>query len=105
MSKYQSSLPLFDPPIVPPPRVVEPNSTVEPQDIPRLTRALTRLLRAMGTRWWTATELTEIAGRRYGARLNELSKCGFPHEAERVSGGEFRYRLISSPTNGLMEEQ
>jgi len=98
-SDYHRSMPLFDPPIVAPPL----NSTVAPEDAPRLTASLTQLLRAMGTRWWTATELTEVAGRRYGARLNELHKCGFPHETERVSGGEFRYRLIPSPTNGLFE--
>jgi len=82
--------------------VAKLNSTVEPEDAPRLTAALQRLYEHMRDgRWMTATELTDVAGRRYGARLWELARAGIPHESERLSGGEWRYRLIGSCVNGV----
>jgi hypothetical protein len=78
------------------------NPTVPTEDVPRLTAALQRLYDAMQDGgWYTATQLTEIAGRRYGGRLHDLSLNGIPHESRRVSGGEWEYRLIASPTNGV----
>ena len=80
----------------------KPNPTVAPEDVPRLTAALQRLYDAMSDgRWYTATQLTEIAGRRYGGRLYDLRAAGIPHESRRVSGGEWEFRLIASPTNGV----
>lgn len=71
------------------------NSTVDPVDAPRLSKALSRLLEYMQDKeWHSATEITDVAGRRYGARLHELAMAGYPHGKERVSGGEWRYRLL-----------
>jgi hypothetical protein len=78
------------------------NPTVAPEDAPRLTAALQRLYDLMRDgEWHMATELSEVAGRRYGGRLHDLSLSGIPHESERFWGGEWRYRLIASPTNGV----
>jgi hypothetical protein len=74
------------------------NSSVPPQDVPRLTAALQRLLdhmRAGG--WHTGPELIPVAGLRYGARLEELKRAGIPFEREHVSEGVWRYRLIHNP--------
>ena len=83
---------------------VKLNPTVEPEDAPRLRKGTEALRRLMGTEWRTATQLTEWVGRRYGARLHELHRAGIPHETRRVAKGkgEFEFRLIGTPTNGLM---
>ena len=79
------------------------NSTVPDADVPRLTTALQRLFEHMRDgRWYTATELTEVAGRRYGARLHELAAAGIPHESgSKGKNGEWEYRLIQSLKNGV----
>ena len=77
------------------------NSTVAPEDVPRLKASLQRLYDHMRDgMWYSATQLEMIAGRRYGGRLHELAKAGIPHESKCISGGEWEYRLISSPNTG-----
>ena len=95
---YETTMPLFDQP-----RSIEPNVTVEEEDRPRLRAQLAAMREEMGTGWHTATQLEARYGRRYSARLYDLQQHGIPHESERVSGGEWRFRLIGSPTNGLLE--
>lgn len=78
------------------------NGTVPPGDVPRLTASLQRLYDAMKDGgWFTGPQLMEIAGLRYGARLEELKRAGIPFEREHVAEGVWRYRLIASPTNGI----
>ena len=75
--------------------VAVPNATVAAEDVPRLTAALQRLYDVMKDgQWHTATELQAIAGRRYGARLHEFACAGIPYESQRITGGEWRYRLL-----------
>ena len=95
---------LFDPPSAREQYAVALNPTVDPEDAPRLRAATQALRLLMGTEWRTATQLQEWAGRRYAARLHELSLAGIPHETRRVAKGrgEFEFRLIGTPTNGLM---
>lgn len=83
---------------------VKLNPTVESQDAPRLRAKLLRLRDAMGTEWRSAAWLKRVAGDRYSARLGELKDAGIPHETRRKEdcGWEYEFRLIGSPTNGLM---
>ncbi len=90
MRHHEPSMPLFDRPSP----AVKLNPTVADVDAPRLRKALARMVAEMGTRWWTATELQQLAGRRYGGRLYELRRPGIPFVGERLEGGEWRYRLL-----------
>lgn len=78
------------------------NSTVAPEDVPRLTAALQRLYDHMRDgEWHTSYELMDVAGLRYGARLEELKRAGIPFEKRHAGAGLWHYRLIHSPTNGV----
>lgn len=72
------------------------NSSVKPEDVPRLSAALQRLRDHMADgAWHTGPSLIPVAGLRYGARLEELKRAGFPFEPEHVGKGVWRYRLIA----------
>ena len=98
--RHDTSMPLFD-------RAAteerpQLNSSVKEEDRPRLTASLHRLLDYMRDgNWSTGPELIPIAGLRYGARLEELKRAGYPFAREHVGEGVWRYRLIPSPTNGV----
>lgn len=72
------------------------NSSVKPEDAPRLSAALQRLRDHMSDGvWHTGPSLIPVAGLRYGARLEELKRAGLPFQREHVGEGVWQYRLIS----------
>lgn len=94
MKGYQSSMPLFDKPIVEP---VDPN--VLPSDVPRLCAASLRVLDRLKEGPATNRELEQpgCGGSRFGGRLFDLRKAGVLWKREHVDGSVWRYELIQCP--------
>lgn len=91
MHGYQSAHPLFDRPKEGP--VIPLNSTVEAQDIPRLSAQHHAIIAALREGPKTNLQLGMIA-QRFGARLNEIKKAGIPWVRRSVAPGVNEYRLI-----------
>jgi hypothetical protein len=73
------------------------NSTVAPEDAPRLKAAARRLYEAMKDgAWYTTTQLEQIGGRSAPQRVHEFKAAGLDYECVPVPGGrgEHRWRLI-----------
>lgn len=92
MSGYQSSMPLFDRPKEGP-ASIPVNSTVEEQDVPRLTAQHQAILDALREGPKTNLELGMIC-QRFGARLHELKLAGHPWLRRNIGPGVNEYRLI-----------
>lgn len=71
------------------------NPTVREDDEPRLGAAQRRLLEYLSDHGWhTNVALVGVAGVRYGARIEELRKAGYPIAKEHVHEGIWKYRLL-----------
>ena len=91
MRGYESSMPLFDRPASA--GLVPCNSTVVPDDVPRLSDQHTAILKALTDGPKTNLQLGMIC-QRFGARLHELKRAGHPWLRERVDKGVYEYRLL-----------
>jgi hypothetical protein len=78
------------------------NPTVAPEDAPRLSAALRRLLDLMKDGdWHSRSEICRVGGSRAPGRLWDLEQANHPYESRPKvkGGGEWEYRLIANPTN------
>ena len=93
MRGYSSAHPLFDAlPEQPAPGGIPCNSTVAPDDVPRLSDQHAAILAALQSGPKTGPELARIAIR-YSARLQEI-KAVHPWLKTSIGGGQWEYRLI-----------
>ena len=90
MRGYESFMPLFDRPASA--GLVPTNSTVAPDDVPRLSDQHTAILAALQGGPKTGPELARIAIR-YSARLQEI-KALHPWLKRAIGGGQWEYRLV-----------
>ena len=66
---------------------------VSKRDRFRLTQSSIRILQRLKSGPATNTELTKIGGMRFGARLHDLRKAGYPTRSRHLVGGVWIYEL------------
>lgn len=74
--------------------MIEPNSTVQPEDRPRVIRQIDIVLARLAEGPATTGDFLRMRISRFGARINELRKAGYQIANYRKPNGEWEYLLV-----------